>query len=293
MDQIKYKVILLAFDGALLKNVVERVNSQRPVEVYYYTELKDFLDACIEQQPDLVGVSVSYPHARVAKFPRIFKMALNLPILTFGENQEVKTRKALSASTGDLKIQGVITAHNLWMKIVNFQKIQEQEEEKAKNSGADDDVKINSVFLKNKPAISGEDKGSILNNLFSALNETNNPKDVKPTSHVSSDSSQSESSTNTMNQEDQSSTTGKVSGFSHIAGEKEKKKTQLSSSNVDDNRKVSDLNSLLENEFEGEKSRPSDFQGVIAGGSNTPSTKTTKNQKLNSIDLNKDLCTTP
>ncbi len=171
MDDI-VKVHILGFDEKLLKNVSERVNESRPAKVTYFTDLKDFLEKSIEDKPDLVGLSVGFPHKSVAQFPKIFRMALNVPVLAFGENQDLRTRKALSGTKSDLKISGVITAHNLWMKIINLRKIQEDEIKKL-NQSKDEKEKQklkDSVFLKG----GAEDKyknskSNVLNDLYKAL----------------------------------------------------------------------------------------------------------------------------
>ncbi len=232
MDQAKLKVILIGFNQNLLKSIADRVNSQRPVEVQYCTDLKDFLAICLDQQPDLIGVSVSYPHQQITRFPKIFKMALNIPVLTFGEAQDAKTRKALSSTTGDLQIQGVITAHNLWMKIVNFQKMQEEEIEKAQNGVTESgESKPNSIFLKNGKNKSAGNKNSILSSLFSALNEDGSAeKSESNFKHFSSDDGNKP--TTTYHDTSSESAELKTSNMNHVVGttsSKEKKTSSLNS----------------------------------------------------------------
>ncbi len=280
MEESNLKVILLGFDGTLLKNVTDRVNDQRPVEVSYCTDLKEFLAICVEQQPDLVGVSVSYPHQRAAKFPKIFKMALNTPVLTFGENQDFKTRKALSTSVADLKIQGVITAHNLWMKIVNFQRMKEEELEKLKNGKPDKDGALgpNSVFLKDRGGREEENKNSVLNKLFSALDGTNQPSDSSSTSNSNDDrdndsaaaKASKDSLTNRDINKDNESSSLSVNdsgrnrngtsnssngpGYSHVSGGSADKKPTSSSSLDKVNQQSAKLNGVLDDNLNGENS---------------------------------------
>ncbi len=281
MEENNLKVILLGFDGTLLKNVTDRVNEQRPVEVSFCTDLKEFLAICVEQQPDLVGVSVSYPHQRAAKFPKIFKMALNTPVLTFGENQDFKTRKALSTSVADLKIQGVITAHNLWMKIVNFQRMKEEELEKLKNGKPDKDGALgtDSVFLKDRGNREEENKNSVLNKLFSALDGTNQPTEASSSVGQSDDADKANNKGSTESdgtksqndfQKDKNSTDNlsvsdsgrnghlsskskKEAGYSHVTGERSEKKSETSSSFDKVNQQSAKLNGLL-NDKNGEGS---------------------------------------
>lgn len=202
MEEGKTKVILLGYDDKLLKNVSDRVNETRPAEVIYFTDLKDFLEASIDQNPDMIGVSVGFPHKGTQRFPKLFKMVLNKPVLTFGENQDARTRKALSSSQSDLKIQGVITAHNLWMKILNYKKMKEVEEKGQKEKGKQsEDKKSDSVFLKG-----GVDdkiktnKTNVLSNLYAALNDPSKEENVKNMNLVSSQSSEDGTEDNTSEQ---------------------------------------------------------------------------------------------
>jgi hypothetical protein len=217
MNEDKTRVILLGRDPKLLANVTDRVNKTRPAEVQYFTDLKDFLETCMDEQPDLIGVSVSYPHKSISKFPKFFNTALNTPVVIYGENQDLKTRKLLSASQADLKIQGVITAHNLWMKILNLQKIIDEELKKksSKKNGDNSEGLSDSVFLKDNSSkkVSEQDRKALLSNLFSQLE---NPDNVSGQTHLNLVSSQSagESESNDNSRSGSSA----ASNINHISG---------------------------------------------------------------------------
>ena len=175
----KTKVALIGMNSELLSTLAEKINSSRPVELVYFTDLKDFLENSIDNKPDIIGVSVNFPHKSITRFPKLFRMALNTKVLTFGENQDNKSRKLLNSIQSDYKIQGKLNAHNLWMKILNILKDKEKERDRLENNQDLDESKkkSNMVFLKDSLNSNNKEKNknSLLNSLYKALDE-NDPE---------------------------------------------------------------------------------------------------------------------
>jgi hypothetical protein len=191
VDENKLKVFLLGFDPNLLNSVSQRVNKQRPVEVRTFTDLNEFLAESTEHSPELVGVSVSFPHQKVSQFPSIFKAALSVPVILFGENQSFKTTRALSSLNADFKIQGVLTAHNLWMKIVNYQKMKEEElSSRDRDPTKKAELANESIFLKDRGEKDSTHKNSILNSVISALNDDSKTRESEYNMNILSSQSE-------------------------------------------------------------------------------------------------------
>ncbi|MCJ8276163.1 MAG: hypothetical protein MJK18_04925, partial [Bdellovibrionales bacterium] len=253
----KIRANILGKDINLLKNVSKRVAQNRPADVQYFTEVKDFLMNSVNDKPDIVAISVNYPHKSASKLPRVIKMALNTPVIVFGEDQDSKTRKDLSTAKADYKIPGVLTAHNFWMKLVNFKKQQEKQDAESEaaldqmnsekievNSEVDKadhfgplnkelDSSINHIMGKGElENIINQDENSIIDSLFSQMGSEpkKNKANIishKPSSKLSGgDSSHlhwdaEESQLHTSGSEDNNSVLGMIdneSTFSHIQG---------------------------------------------------------------------------
>lgn len=122
------KVALLGFNESVLNQVCEKINSSRPVQVSCFTDLKDFLAFCTDNKPDIAGISVAYPHKSILKFPKLFKTSYGIPVISFCESLDGTSRKMLAASQSDYKISAVVNAHNLWMKIINYQRVTDVEQ---------------------------------------------------------------------------------------------------------------------------------------------------------------------
>ena len=182
MSEEKINVALLGLDTSLLSKVTKRINDSRPVRVRFFTDLKEFLEGCLQDYPDIVGISVCFPHKNITQFPKIVKHALNIPVIAFGENQQTRTRKDLSSSNADYKITGVLTAHNLWMKLLNFQKQQEEDASSLKKGSK----KGNNTAVASSKESSKNNRGgakpindkSALNNLIAAM-DNNGPIDSR------------------------------------------------------------------------------------------------------------------
>lgn len=185
----KLKVGILGTDYQKLKVIVDKVNATRPVEVSHFSNLKEFLMFCIQTKPELVGISVNFPHKSVMQFPKVFKMALGACVIVFGEKQDAKGRKLLAGAQADFKISGMITAHNLWMKIIGYQKM--KEEDQAASSGGSMSSQKNKAMDSTVHLKGGNDtqinqqNNNLLNSLFSALGESA-PDDDSNMNHVSS-----------------------------------------------------------------------------------------------------------
>ena len=123
MSGDKIQVALLGSNPGLLKKVSDKINADRPVQLVWFADLRSFLQFVIKNRPQLLGISASFPHKSTAKFPKLLKAVLGSPVLFFGEDQDMRTRKNLSSVEADYKITGTINAHNLWMKIQNFKKM--------------------------------------------------------------------------------------------------------------------------------------------------------------------------
>ena len=311
MEEEKVKVAILGNDSNLLKNVVERINKSRPAEVVYFLSLKDFLEHCLENLPDFIGVSVSYPHKSAARFPKVFKMALNVPVLVFGENQDTKTRKLLSSAQGDLKISGVITAHNLWMKIVNFKKMQEQGNRPShqKNSlgSSSIEVKSNTTHLKGNPTAQQiQTKNSLLSNLFAALDDSENNEEKQSnmqmiqssnvtkfkkehSPYVSSDGLDSENKSTTNNMNHITSTEGSIkatsnSGFVQGVGSEEGSSIESNMSegaNIISGSKSNNMSSFPEEQSNNHSNSSNDSSS--SNGFFDPTTGSSKNKKKNNL----------
>ena len=189
----KFKVILLGLDQEKLEKLCIKINESKPIEVMLHTELQTFLQICIEQRPDMIGISLSYPHSSITRFPKVFKMALGVPIIIFGEDDKVATRKLLSETNSDFRINGKINPTNLWTKIVNYQKEQELEKEKLENehNKSDQDNSNNTVILKgsknNKEDLrSSDDKKNLLKSIISQFDEDQDHKAKQKLSLVTS-----------------------------------------------------------------------------------------------------------
>ena len=126
----RLKLYILGHNRSLLNEVLAKINSTRPVDAVLFTDLKEYLATAMSSPPDLFAISVDFPHPKTTKFPKVLKMAMNIPVLVFGETNEAKTRKAASLCQADYKISGKINAHNLWMKILNFQRDEIENENK-------------------------------------------------------------------------------------------------------------------------------------------------------------------
>ena len=171
MEQEKIRVFVLGSDLKLLSNVVSRINKTRPAELLLYTNLKSFLGDCMKENPDVICLSVNYPHPNIVRFPKIFSMTLNIPVIIFGEDHNSKTRQLINTAGAQMRISGVITAHNLWMKLIALQKKkqqgqQNQEEENVSVKNTRDST---TVMLKGE----GEDqtikKADLMSSLMSQL----------------------------------------------------------------------------------------------------------------------------
>lgn len=210
----KIQASILGKDINLLKNVAKRVVQDRPADIKYFTEVKEFLMDSINNKPDIVAISVNYPHKNATKLPAVFKQALKIPVIVFGENQETKTRKNLSMARADFKISGVITAHNFWMKLCNYQKVQEDEQkkklkealiekekQKEKNVSTEiesvdhfgplnkalDESLEESLSKGNFEKLLDQDENSIIDSLFDQLDNEKKNKDKKSNmTHISS-----------------------------------------------------------------------------------------------------------
>ena len=128
MMQEKLRVFILGRNEQELAEISHKLDTTRPVESYVYSDLKEFLVAAMKARPDLFAISMNYSHPKIGRFPKFFKMAMNIPVISFCENTEPKSIKAVNLSQADYKITGKLTAHNLWMKLLNFIKKKEKEE---------------------------------------------------------------------------------------------------------------------------------------------------------------------
>ena len=227
----KTKVALIGMNSELLSTLAEKINSSRPVELVYFTDLKDFLENSIDNKPDIIGVSVNFPHKSITRFPKLFRMALNTKVLTFGENQDNKSRKLLNSIQSDYKIQGKLNAHNLWMKILNILKEQEKERDRLENNQDFDESKkkSNMVFLKDSLNSNNKEKNknSLLNSLYKALDE-NDPEKSESDLNLIKSSSATKYKKKNLNhiglgaEEEKPQEVEKKSNTAHIKGEKRK-----------------------------------------------------------------------
>jgi AmiR/NasT family two-component response regulator len=116
MDE-KLKLLILGKEATQLKKTCERLEASHPVETFCYSDLKDFLEQSINAQPDIVGISFSYPHKSITQFPKIIEMAINIPVIIFSEDRDNKVLQAIMNSRSPYKITGGMTAQNLWVQI--------------------------------------------------------------------------------------------------------------------------------------------------------------------------------
>jgi len=116
-DEQKIKVHVLAVDSAKMNSIQERVCKMRPVEMTCFFDMKDFFAVSKERKPDVVALSMNYPHSGVAQFPQFFESTVRCPVIVFLEEDNPKGRTVLSVCDTQYKISSMVTAHNLWMKI--------------------------------------------------------------------------------------------------------------------------------------------------------------------------------
>ncbi len=190
-------VAILATDKTLMTKVAKKLTSSKPVDIYYCIDLKDFLTQTIENPPDIVGVSMNYQHKNIIKFPKLFKMSLNAPVIVFTEMSDVHYQRLLNSAQSEYKIAGTLNPHNLWFKINSILNQQEPEnlspiqmsvmDKRHDMSGAQPK---NSVFLKgNKSSTSLGANPAMLTQLFAALNDDSGGDENSIGGYISSDSS--------------------------------------------------------------------------------------------------------
>jgi hypothetical protein len=137
VEEDKIKVHILGYNEEFIASVCSRINKLRPVEVCSFFDLKEFLTQSMEARPDMVAVSMSIRHPTIGQFPQIFANALNCPVIVFIEVDDVRSRSLLSACDSEFKINGLLTAHNLWMKIRHCLESQNQSESDKSHGGQD------------------------------------------------------------------------------------------------------------------------------------------------------------
>jgi hypothetical protein len=126
VEEEKIKVHILGYNEEFITAVCSRINKLRPVDICCYFDIKEFLSQSIESRPDMVAVSMSVRHPTINQLPQIFTNALKCPVILFIEVDDMRSRSLLSACNSDFKINGLLTAHNLWMKIRHCQESQSQ-----------------------------------------------------------------------------------------------------------------------------------------------------------------------
>ncbi len=186
-------------------------------------------------------------------------------MIVFGEKQDLKTRKALAAVTADFKINGILTAHNLWTKIVNFQKMGDEQETGSSGSKLSENSTPDSVFLKGG---SSEDKknlnkSNVLSNLFKALDNPNHEFDNEDVSMVgSSDATKYKKSSIAHMPTGDDDDVETKSSMSHISGSSsELKSSQSDSDRLDELGKTSD--SLMDDDSDSMSSLKEDEDGAM------------------------------
>ncbi|MCB0377602.1 MAG: hypothetical protein KDD33_03855 [Bdellovibrionales bacterium] len=133
----KTELFILGSNPNALNRVCQKLAETRPVNVRAFYDLKQFLGNCMQNPPDVVAISMNFPHPAIEKFPRILNMALNTTVIAIGEDYEAGTRKKINNSATNYKIPGLVSAHNLWMKLLIINKSQ-MTKHKAKDSLAAD-----------------------------------------------------------------------------------------------------------------------------------------------------------
>ncbi len=170
---------VLGSEKSLISRVLDKLSSSKPVDAYFCIDLKDFLIKTIENPPDIVAVSMNYQHKNVVKFPKLFKMALNAPVIIFTEKQDPHFQRLLNAAQSDYKISGKLNPHNLWFKINSILNHLENEAnnsqlipQKDKNTPHLFEKKAGPMILRGFGQSSPKkDTGSVLTQLFAALND--------------------------------------------------------------------------------------------------------------------------
>ncbi len=177
------KVALLGSDFNYIQKVSDKVNNDRPAEVHPFSDLNDFLKFCMSEKPQVVGISVAFPHKSANNFPKIFKMAMNVPSFSFYEKYNFQTDKLLSSSSAEHKIRSPLTAHNLWVRITNILKEDEKKQDGQTYNGQDGESKKenDSIHLKGESSKKLEEQTS-LNSILKALDQGDTDLDNKTSS---------------------------------------------------------------------------------------------------------------
>ena len=98
-------------------SVCKKINKKRPVECEAFWDINTFFTGIMATPPDLIVVSVDYPHANVANFCNIFKTTTGRPTIICSESNNNKNYKIIQKAQADYKINGKVTSHNLWAKV--------------------------------------------------------------------------------------------------------------------------------------------------------------------------------
>ena len=126
----KLKVYILANSNNGVEDVCSKISASRPVVTSLFSDLKSFLTHAMQDKPDCFAISVDFKHPKASKFPKFFKMAMNVPVIAFCENSDQKSIKAVNLSQADYKISSKVNAHNLWMKVLLLDKKKKKDEDK-------------------------------------------------------------------------------------------------------------------------------------------------------------------
>lgn len=178
------RLAVLAYNHKLINGVCKKLCSTRPVEAKTFIELKDFLASLVDDPPDIVALSLNYPHKNIQQFPRLLKMSMNVPVIVFIESLTAKHQRMLQISPNEHKVKGVVTTQGLWEKISIIANFSDQVIELSTDhqQGLSPSLKPrqSEVFMMkgNGNEISSDDKASFISQLFKELNEAEDEGDL-------------------------------------------------------------------------------------------------------------------
>jgi hypothetical protein len=91
--------------------------SRRDIPTYVATSMNEALNHLSEKKPDMVLISVNYPHQKMESFPMLLEQSFGVETILFAETHDRKTAAKLQNIKATHSIHGIISGPAVLMKL--------------------------------------------------------------------------------------------------------------------------------------------------------------------------------